>query len=207
MPAAEIAVHPDQPVRICSPWGFPVREDVAFTDLHGVERRGRRESGPGGRSKKLQEPLRKILEPGEAVLYFARGQIMPGKLQRYTQGTQSHYPDAGRADPDESAASSFIAEVEWAVEQEPAERPLGRRERRSCNRPPPRKTPSRISPGIEGNLLANPQECGKENSAPAGCLAACVCRRDVGGAFDGKFLPGVPCGPLHPAFTNAATAG
>jgi hypothetical protein len=25
------------------------------------------------------------------MLYFARGQLMPGKLQRYTQGTQSHF--------------------------------------------------------------------------------------------------------------------
>lgn len=87
MPIAEITVHPNQKARISSPWGFPVREDVAFTDVHGVER---------GRAvrraiEKLQEPLRKILEPGEAVLYLARGQIMPGKLQRYTQGTQSRF--------------------------------------------------------------------------------------------------------------------
>ncbi len=90
MPAAEITVHPEQQARTSSPWGFPIREDVAFTDSHGVER-----SGAGRRAKraleKLQEPLRKILEPDELVLYFARGQIMPGKPERYLLGVQSHY--------------------------------------------------------------------------------------------------------------------
>ena len=90
MPVAEITVHPNQPVRIASPWGFPVREDIAFTDLHGVERGGDVRWAKQA-IKKLQEPLRKILEPGEVVLYLTRGQIMPGKLQRYTQGTQSHH--------------------------------------------------------------------------------------------------------------------
>jgi len=90
VPAAEVTVHPDQPARIRSPWGFPLREDIAFTDLHGVERR---DASRRARQalEKLQEPLRKILEPDEVVLYFARGQIMPGKLQRYTQGTQSRF--------------------------------------------------------------------------------------------------------------------
>jgi hypothetical protein len=87
---AEIAIHPNQQVRISTPWGFPVREDVAFTDLNGVERHSA-DRWVRGAIKKLQEPLRKILEPGEAVLYLTRGQIMPGKLQRYTQGTQSHF--------------------------------------------------------------------------------------------------------------------
>lgn len=91
MPAAEIAIHPDQPVRITSSSGFLVREDVAFTDLHGVQRRGADIRWARGAIRKLQDPLRNILEPGEAVLYLSRGQIMPGKLQRYTQGTQSHF--------------------------------------------------------------------------------------------------------------------
>ncbi|MGO8792199.1 MAG: hypothetical protein ACLQVL_33090 [Terriglobia bacterium] len=90
MPVADITVHPDQTVRITSPAGFPVREDVAFTNLRGAER-GSEVRWAKREIKKLQEPLRKILEPGEVVLYLARGQIMPGKLQRYTQGTQSHY--------------------------------------------------------------------------------------------------------------------
>jgi ribosomal protein L40E len=90
MPVAEISVHPDQTARISSPWGFPLREDVTFTDVHGVERRGATKVLKRA-IEKLQEPLRKILEPGEVLLYLARGQIMPGKLQRYTQGTQSHF--------------------------------------------------------------------------------------------------------------------
>jgi hypothetical protein len=67
-----------------------LREDVAFTDIEGVER-GRDVKWARRAIEKLQEPLRKILEPNEAVLYIARGQVMPGKLQRYTQGTQSRY--------------------------------------------------------------------------------------------------------------------
>jgi hypothetical protein len=67
-----------------------LREDVAFTDTEGVER-GRDVRWAKRAIEKLQEPLRKILEPDEAVLYIARGQVMPAKLQRYTQGTQSRY--------------------------------------------------------------------------------------------------------------------
>ena len=89
MPAAEIAVHPNQEVRVSSPWGFPLREDVAFTDLTGLD------AGRAGRRvrqslEKLQEPLRRILEPGETVFYFALAQIMPGKPERYLLGVQSH---------------------------------------------------------------------------------------------------------------------
>jgi hypothetical protein len=90
VPAAEITIHPHQTVRTSSQWGFPLREDVAFTDSHGIEQRG-----AGKRVnraiEKLQSPLRKILEPDEVVLYFAQGQIMPGLPERYLLGVQSHY--------------------------------------------------------------------------------------------------------------------
>lgn len=90
VPNAEIIVYPDQEVRISSPFGFPVREDVAFTNLRGVERWSARR-WPKRALKHLQKPLKKILESGEVVLYLARAQVMPGKLQRFTQGTQSHF--------------------------------------------------------------------------------------------------------------------
>lgn len=90
MPAADISIHPGQTVRISSPGGIPLREDVLFTDARGVEPRGRNRRIKRA-IERLQQPLGKILAPGEVVLYLTRGQIMPGKLQRYTQGTQSHY--------------------------------------------------------------------------------------------------------------------
>ena len=90
MAAAKIAVHPDQTVRISSPWGFPLRGDVAFTDSHGAER-GVLERRAMRALEKLQEPLRKILEPDEVVFYFAKGQIMPGAPERYLLGVQAHY--------------------------------------------------------------------------------------------------------------------
>jgi hypothetical protein len=90
MAAAEITFHPNLTVRISSPWGFPVREDVAFTDSHGEEnhrhiRRLQRAL------EKLQEPLARILEPGETVLFCTRGQIIPDHPERYLLGVQSHY--------------------------------------------------------------------------------------------------------------------
>jgi hypothetical protein len=85
VPAAEIAIHSNLRVAISSPWGFPLREDIAFTDAQG---------GDGGRLAKraksvlqhLQEPLGKILEPDEVVLYFTHGQLMPGLPERYMLG-------------------------------------------------------------------------------------------------------------------------
>ena len=90
MPAAEFTIHPHQTVRTSSHWGFPLREDVAFTDSQGVEPRGA-DQRVNRAIEKLQAPLRKILEPDEVVLYFARGQIMPGMPERYLLGVQSHY--------------------------------------------------------------------------------------------------------------------
>jgi hypothetical protein len=85
VPAAEIAIHSSHNVAISAPWGFPIREDIAFTNAHGAD------GGSLGRRAKralerLQKPLGKILEPDEVVLYFSRGQIMPGSPERYMLG-------------------------------------------------------------------------------------------------------------------------
>jgi hypothetical protein len=36
VPAAEIAIHSNLKATISSPWGFPLREDVPFTDIQGA---------------------------------------------------------------------------------------------------------------------------------------------------------------------------
>ena len=90
MPTAQIPLYSNQAVRLSTRSGILLREDSAFTNSRGVEERSLRK-----RSEKvldtLQEPLRRMLEPEEAVLYIARGQIMPGKPERYMLGVQSHY--------------------------------------------------------------------------------------------------------------------
>ncbi len=85
MPATDIAIHSNQKVSITAPWGFPLREDVAFTDLHGCDA-GALGRGNRRELERLRDPLSAIIEPDEAVLYFARGQIMPGRPQRYMLG-------------------------------------------------------------------------------------------------------------------------
>lgn len=90
MPAADVAVHSNQTARTSSPWGFPVREDIAFTDAQGGEQRGLAKRTLEV-LEKLHAPLRKILAPDEVVLYVARGQTMPSKAERYLLGVQSHY--------------------------------------------------------------------------------------------------------------------
>lgn len=90
MAPAEITVHPGQTARISPQWGIPLREDIAFSDSHGVEQRGLGERTRRA-LEKIQEPLRKILEPDEAVLYLAPAQIMPGWPERLLLGVQSHF--------------------------------------------------------------------------------------------------------------------
>ena len=85
MPTTQIPIHSDQSVRLSSHFGILVREDVAFTNRKGVEKKS-----VGKRAEKvldkLQEPLRKILEPEEAVLYIARAQILPGVFEQFLLG-------------------------------------------------------------------------------------------------------------------------
>jgi len=85
VPAAEIEIHSTQKAKISTPWGFPLREDVAFTNAAGADS-GRLAARARKALERLQKPLGKILEPGEVVLYFSTGQIKPDFPERYMLG-------------------------------------------------------------------------------------------------------------------------
>ena len=85
MPSPDVAIHSNASIAITSPWNFPLREDVAYTDAGGSFA-ANVENGTRHALERLQGPLRSILEPEEAVLYFARGQMMPEKPERYLLG-------------------------------------------------------------------------------------------------------------------------
>lgn len=90
MPSSQIPVHADQPIRLSSHFGVLVREDTAFTNSKGIEKKGIRKRAEQA-VEKLQDPLRKFLEPDEAVLYIARGQIMPSGVERFFLGWHAAY--------------------------------------------------------------------------------------------------------------------
>lgn len=85
MPTTQIPVHPEQSLRLSTHFGVLVREDVAFANHKGVEKGGIRKRTEQS-LEKLQEPLRKFLEPDEAVFCVARAQMMPGGVEQFFLG-------------------------------------------------------------------------------------------------------------------------
>jgi hypothetical protein len=85
VPNKQIPVYPEQSPRLSSHFGVLVREDVAFANHKGVEKGGIRKSTEQA-LEKLQEPLRKFLEPDEAVFCIARAQIMPSGVEQFFLG-------------------------------------------------------------------------------------------------------------------------
>jgi hypothetical protein len=85
VPNNQIPIHPGQSPRLSSHSGVPVREDVAFANHKGVEKSGLRKRAEQLLDK-LQEPLRKFLEPDEAVFCIARAQVMPSGVEQMFLG-------------------------------------------------------------------------------------------------------------------------
>lgn len=85
MPNNQIPVYPGQSPRLSSHFGVLVREDVAFANQKGIENSGIRKRTEQA-LEKLQEPLRKFLEPDEAVFCIARAQIMPSGIEQLFLG-------------------------------------------------------------------------------------------------------------------------
>jgi hypothetical protein len=85
---AQMPVHPEQSPRLSSHSGVLVREDVAFANPQGVEKGGIRKRAEQLLDK-LQEPLRKFLEPNEAVFCIVRAQIRPSGVEQFMLGWQA----------------------------------------------------------------------------------------------------------------------
>jgi hypothetical protein len=85
VPNNQIPIHPGQSPRLSSHSGVPVREDVAFANQKGVEKSGIRKRVERLLDK-LQEPLRKFLEPDEAVFCIACAQLKPSGVEQLFLG-------------------------------------------------------------------------------------------------------------------------
>lgn len=94
MPDANLPVHPEQSARLGSFAGVRVREDVAFTNHKGDEKGGIRKRAEKT-IEKLQEALRKVLEPEEAVFYLGRAQLPVSPLEELFLGWLAYYTDIG----------------------------------------------------------------------------------------------------------------
>lgn len=90
MPAMTFPLHPEQSPRLGSLEGLRVREDTLYTDPKGEESKGVRKRAEKG-IEKLQEILKRVLEPEEAILYVARCQAPLGKLGQFGLGWYAYY--------------------------------------------------------------------------------------------------------------------
>ncbi len=83
MPAPDLPIHNNQPVRTTTMDGLSVRDDVLSTNDKGEEK-----SSVQKRSakilQKLSPALQRILRPGEAVLYAMRARSPLSPLERFT---------------------------------------------------------------------------------------------------------------------------
>lgn len=94
MPSNQIPIHAGQSPRLSSHSGVLVREDVAFADSKGVEKNGIRKRMEK-LLEKLQDPLRKFLEPEEAVLCITRAQVMPSGFEQFFLGWHAAFLSPG----------------------------------------------------------------------------------------------------------------
>lgn len=94
MPDPRLTLYPDQSARLGSSSGVPVREDTAYTNAKGREKGGIRKRTEKA-IEKLQEPLRKVLEPEEAVLVVANARLPESLLEQFFLGWLGAVTDTG----------------------------------------------------------------------------------------------------------------
>ena len=85
MAKADISVHQQQLARVMSTGSISIREDVLFSNHKGEERSGIRKRNSKA-LEKLRPALERLLQPGEVVLYIARGRTPLSLLEQLTSG-------------------------------------------------------------------------------------------------------------------------
>lgn len=90
MPLPDLAIHPEQLPRQMTQGGIRVREDTLYSDQRGKEKKAIRKRATKA-LEKLQEPLSKLLEPDEVVLYVARAQAPASWFEQFTFGWVIYY--------------------------------------------------------------------------------------------------------------------
>jgi hypothetical protein len=79
----DLPIHPIQPPRLGSYAGLRLREDTLYANHNGEEKKAIRKRAAEA-LENLQEPLSKLLEPEEAILYVAIGQAPASTLEQLT---------------------------------------------------------------------------------------------------------------------------
>jgi hypothetical protein len=94
VPDARIPIYPDHSAVLSSSVGVSIREDAAYTNAKGKEKGGIRKRTEKA-IEKLQDHLRKILEPEEAVFCAVRAQLPVNFLEQFVLGWLAVVTDAG----------------------------------------------------------------------------------------------------------------
>jgi hypothetical protein len=85
VPAPDFPIHPNQSARFVTSSSLRVREDSAYTNAKGEENKGIHKRADESLAK-LDEVLRKVLEPEEAILYVVRARERLSTLEQLFLG-------------------------------------------------------------------------------------------------------------------------
>jgi hypothetical protein len=90
MPPKDLMIHQQGLPKIRDWTGIPIREDVLYTN-HKADEKSAIRKRADKTLEILQEPLKKLLEAEEAVLYIAQAQAPISAIQQLTLGWMTYY--------------------------------------------------------------------------------------------------------------------
>jgi len=85
MPVPGFPIHPEQNTRLASYEGVQVREDTLYSNARGKEKGSIRKRAQKAIAQ-LKDALQRVLGQDETVLYVARAQALPSKLEEFFLG-------------------------------------------------------------------------------------------------------------------------